>query len=616
VTAARGGRRAALPAEGWQPPQRFAVGGSSTVVRFIEEGTGWSRDFDFSTLLAPAGVQCWLAGAFARRTGPRSGVRRLKSAKAIYGVCRLLAKVLSEAGTPVTGPEQVTGAHIAQFVLRHAGMSSGRTDLIELRALLRDDPALPAQARAALLSGRVRDIPDEDRTAVTGYDAREWQLVMTALRRDVRVARERITAGRALLCQWRAGELTGGGAPERLGVLLDVFDRTGDLPRQRDGKLPSWVARAGGMRKVAGQLCLTVTEMAAFCLLLTALTGENFGTVARWPATAHHPGGAGDQAAAVVLVEQVKPRRGPDQEHMVRALEDLPRGLPGLAGDGDTEPLFRSPARLYLLLIDLTEVSRRFSGQRAAFSACSPQTGNGRFLTGVSRDQIRQWTRHAGSRADGRLPPIDVGRIRQTVIEHARRPVSHTRATMNDQYLARSQAVRDDSQIVVAGALRGELAKARRVQLVPVLTAGLVARFGRDPAGAAAETGIGELALAQMIAGRRDTAVAACTDHLSGPHAPAGVACTASFLACLDCVNARALPHHLPAQIAMAGHLQDLRPHLEPVMWQARYEPRLVQLQQILAAYTQAERDQAGAAVTPQQRDLVRDVLAGGWDLQ
>jgi hypothetical protein len=415
VTAARGGRRAALPAEGWQPPERFPAGGSSTVVRFIEEGTGWSRDFDFSTLPAPAAVQRWLACAFARRTGPRSGVRRLKSAKSIYGVCRLLARVLSEAGTPVNGPGQVTGAHIAQFVLRHAGMSSGRTDLIELRALLRDDPRLPAQARAALLSGRVRDIPAGDRTAVTGYDDQEWQLVMTALRRDVRVARDRITAGCVLLSQWRAGELAGS-APERLGLLLDVFDRTGDLPRQRDGKLPGWVARAGGMRKVAGQLCLTVTEMAAFCLLLTALTGENFGTVARWPAAGHHPGGAGDQAAAVVLVEQVKPRRGPDQEHMVRALEDLPRGLPG----GDQERLFRSPARLYLLLIELTEVSRRFSGQQAAFSACSPQTGNGRFLTGVSRDQVRQWTRQAGNRAGGGLPPIDVGRIRQTVIEHAR----------------------------------------------------------------------------------------------------------------------------------------------------------------------------------------------------
>jgi hypothetical protein len=583
------------------------------VVRFIEEGTGLSRDFDFSALPAAPGVQCWLAGAFARRTGPRSGVRRLKSAKAIYGVCRLLARVIAEAGTPVNGPEQVTGAHISQFVLRHAGMSSGRTDLIELRALLRDDPALPAQARSVLLSGRVRDIPAEDRTAVTGYDDQEWQLLMTALRHDVRAARDRITAGRALLRQWRAGELTAGSPPERLGLLLDALDRTGDLPRQRDGKLPGWVTRAGGMTKVAGQLCLTVTEMAAFCLLLTALTGENFGTVARWPAAGHHPGGAGDQAPAVVLLEQVKPRRGPDHEHMVRALEDVPAGLPADGGPGQ---LFRSPARVWLLLIELTEVSRRFSGQQAAFSACSPRSGDGRFLTGVSRDQVRQWTRQAASRPGGGLPPVDVGRIRQTVIEHGRRPVSHTRATMNDHYLARSQAVADDSRVVVADALRGELARARQAQSVPVLTAALVARFARDPAAAAAEAGIGEETLGQMIAGQRDTAVTACTDHLSGPHDPAGVACTASFLACLDCVNARALPHHLPAQIAMASHLAELRPHLEPVIWQARYGSRLDQLRQVLAAYTRAELDQASASMTPRHHDLVREVIAGGWDLQ
>jgi hypothetical protein len=59
--------------------------------------------------------------------------------------------------------------------------------------------------------------------------------------------------------------------------------------------------------------------MAAFGLLLTALTAENFGTVAGWPAVAYRPdGGLSGQTPAVALVEQVKPRRGPEREHARR----------------------------------------------------------------------------------------------------------------------------------------------------------------------------------------------------------------------------------------------------------------------------------------------------------
>jgi hypothetical protein len=54
--------------------------------------------------------------------------------------------------------------------------------------------------------------------------------------------------------------------------------------------------------------------MTAFALMLTAVTGENFGTVAAWPAASFRPdGGAGE----VALIEASKPRRGLDREHMV-----------------------------------------------------------------------------------------------------------------------------------------------------------------------------------------------------------------------------------------------------------------------------------------------------------
>ena len=65
--------------------------------------------------------------------------------------------------------------------------------------------------------------------------------------------------------------------------------------------------------------------------------------------------------------------------------------------------------------------------------------------------------------------------------ERRRRPVAHTRATMNDQYLMPSRKVRQDSQAVVAGALEQEVGKARARHQVPVFTAAFLARSPATP---------------------------------------------------------------------------------------------------------------------------------------
>jgi hypothetical protein len=66
----------------------------------------------------------------------------------------------------------------------------------------------------------------------------------------------------------------------------------------------------------------------------------------------------------------------------------------------------------------------------------------------------------------------------------------------------------------------------------------------------------------------------------------------------------------------MAEQLTALRPHLDPTVWRARFQRRLHQLDDIFAAYTAAEHDQARAAITDQHRSLAGDVLAGDWDLR
>ena len=591
-------------------------------MRFIEENGGRSKVYDFGRLPVEPGLARWLAGVFANRTGPRSGVKRIATAESLFLVVRLFAEVVADSAKPVCGPQELTAAHVTAFRMRHAALRSGWQYLVTLRSALRDAPEVPGEVRAALLSARRPDRGRDEPAGIVAYRDDEAQLIMSALRRDVRVARDRIRAGRDLLTRFRSGQLEAGSEQERTGRLLEVFDRSGDVPRYRNGVVLAEVRRAGGVAGLGSRLCLTLHEVTAFALLLTALTGQNFGTVASWPVAHYRPDG-GRGAAEVALVEQVKPRRGPEREHMVVALEDIPASLAqAMNAEGD-DRLFRSPLRVYQLLIELTEVSRRHGGHTSPFSAFTPYPGRfagSRWVQGLAAHHVRRWARDRGfpagqSAGEAGVAAVSVRRLRQTVIEQRRRPVAHTRRTMNDHYLMRSGTVREDSRRVVGAALREQVDTARAAGAVAVFTTAFLARARQDP-GVAGEVGLQPQTLTRLMAGEQDTPLASCTDHLHGPHTEPGTPCTASFLACLDCQNARALPHQLPAQIAAADRIGRLRPNVDPSLWTTRYQPRLAQLADILAAYTPAERDQARTQITTHQQRLVDELLDGKWDLR
>jgi hypothetical protein len=597
-----------------------------TAVRFTEEQGGAERIFDFAAMPVKPEVREWLVRVFARRILPPAAVRRIKSAEPAYRILARFADIL--AGDPaVSGAAGVTARHLEAFRDQYAGLSSQLAYVDILRGLLRADPELPPETRAAVVAlrpGKPAEPPAAERPAE--YADGEWQQITTALRRDVRTARDRIRAGRDLLLRYRAGQLEPGSRDEETGRYLDVFDRTGDFPRAPRGVPLERVQAAGGVARLAMQLTLTVTEMTAFALLLTAVTGENFGTVAAWPAASFRPdGGAGD-TGGVALIEASKPRRGPDREHMVTALEDLPAGparvLPSPAEDGERR-LFRSPLRLYELLVDLTELSRRHGGHQDAFCAytASPAKAGKRWPSRPESFHVWQWASGSGfpsasHAVPGGPPPVNVRWLRNTALARARRPVAHTRATLNDRYLMSSDQVARESRTVVAQALRDEVGKARSRQSVQVLTAEFFERAMADPDAAAAEAGLPPGTVAALVSGRSDTVLAGCTGHTDSPHAPAGTPCTASFLECLGCPNARALPRHLPVQVTAADQILALRPNMDPAAWQARYATPLACLDDILGHYTTAERQQARTAAVSRQRELVGQLLDGRWDLR
>ncbi|MFI0740803.1 hypothetical protein ACH4PU_22330 [Streptomyces sp. NPDC021100] len=379
---------------------------------------------------------------------------------------------------------------------------------------------------------------------------------------------------------------------------------------------------SGGLTGIGLRLCLAGAEMTAFALLLTALTAENFGTVAAWPAVHYRPDG-GFAEGGLALVEAVKPRRGPDREHMVTALEDLPPGLGDLLqSPQDDLPMFRSPARVYRLLLELTEVSRRHGGHTLAFSGFNPRptSSNSRWPQGTQASYIGKWAAGhgfpTGKASAGGLPSVEARRIRQTGIEHSRRPVAQTRRTMNDSCLKRSPDMQRESRTVVGAALRAEVGKARARRRIPVITAALVDRARTDLAAAAEESALPPDTLRRMINGEYDTAATACTDHLAGPQTEPGQPCTASFLACLDCANARGLPHHLPVQLALHDRLAGLRPHMDQAVWRVRFEKPLAQLADLIGHYNDADRQQARRRLSERERQMVEDLVDGRMDLR
>ncbi|MGH9186513.1 MAG: hypothetical protein ACRD0U_11965, partial [Acidimicrobiales bacterium] len=220
-------------------------------------------------------------------------------------------------------------------------------------------------------------------------------------------------------------------------------------------------------------------------------------------------------------------------EHRVAALEDTPDLWASVPeGIDDTGPSrLQSPVQVYRLLVELTETSRRVGGHRSAFSAYTPKrvATSTYWVEGVTGTHVWAWARGHGfpSAAEaptaGR-PPVEVRRIRQTVIERRRWPVSHTRATMNDHYLAGSADVVAESRVVVGDALREQVDRARARQTAQVFTAAFVADADRDLETAAERVGLAPDRLARLIDGAHDTVLAACTEHWSRRQRPVGTA--------------------------------------------------------------------------------------------
>lgn len=248
-----------------------------------------------------------------------------------------------------------------------------------------------------------------------------------------------------------------------------------------------------------------------------------------------------------------------------------------------------------MLLLELTDPARALTGSQRAFIYYSAQPDNVEqklFGYGISstasgvnarRRWIAPWLTGDAER-DGLLLGISMDRLRKTYLEQVRKPTSHTPATLA-RYLSRMDPVRNEGFQIVAEALDEQVmrALARRSMTVQPDTH---------------DTGSGQ-----------DSVLGTCADF---EHSPIdGKRCRQSFMACLDCSNARAFPRHLPVQLVVADRLRGLRQEMPIGQWIADHAGPLAQLDDILAEYEPAQLTAARAEITDSDHRTVNLLLTG-----
>lgn len=608
------GRRATRPATGWEAPTRLLHQGE--VVLFEPEGGGPSIEFRFDDLPVSPSLRRAFATAFANLSGPDGTQRARTTVNTTHASVRQFARLLAELPTPPTEPSGLRPAHLA-------GMRLSSPHLYrKLRPLLRVMPTRSPEIAAALEIQQFRRYKQ-----LSSLPRSDYNLVMSAARRDLRLATDRIRRNRDHLQRWSAGEFAPESRDAAIGRMLSQLAKTGDLPRgdyiRPDSLRPSvtpWVLELGNVAELSSSLFLTWREAVSAAVLLVGMTGHNFSGINNL--TADHTRADGCDSlpsTGTAIVELDKPRRGRNARFMTAPLVDLPDDVLESGLTGDVRGL-NTPFGVYTTLVDLGEDSRRLSGSSRLFLYLATRGGGiGRHWATVDEHGgvLSEWTRANGfQRAEAPEGPVQLTwpKLRLTYLTLHQRGVAHNDETLANQYLLRDRQNYEEYQRVVANVLTEQEAKARQSQTLRVLSEEETALVGADPARLAESIDVAVPILEKLLDGELDTALAGCVDELQSPYSPAGSACSASFLLCLQCSNARATPAHLPVQAFTLRRIEELRAELVPHRWAEKFAGVAAQLQDLLGRYSDERITAALAAITPDQRSLVDRLLSGKLD--
>ncbi|MFI5942888.1 hypothetical protein ACIBCB_21890 [Streptomyces uncialis] len=593
-------------------------------------------DLDVSALALPEALHGSLTAALVLRTTPGKGLTAVESVKKAYRALVNFTRYLTGLEVVPQSASELTKEHFDGFYKhrRDKGIKRASNELADLRLVLIRAKGLN-DGLAGRLAGALPARPEGE--PAHSYSRHELKRIAQAARTTLRTAAKRIRSNRELLEQFRAGEIDVSRDTDlrRRLQILEHLDRFGDVPRRMRntaGKYQNspepWVTTRGKVKEIVGWLYLTPEEIAAAAVLFGVMTGQNPEPIVKMTAAHHRADGGVGLGTAIVSLR--KPRRQ-SRAYMDLALSEVPDwiSIPDQPDQMSTRDILHTPFGLYVLVHELTVRARQLAGSNRLLvtymtSGGGPGDPKGRGWRPMRTDGAlisklgRDWNLPSDERDKKGDPlpmrPLRLETLRMTYIELHQKPVAHTWQTAT-RYLVRNRGNIKEYRTVVAQALTAEVAKARARSKITAMTAEQVAHAQEHVEEAAAEMGLEPAVLKRMIAGELDTVLGACTDNTGGPHNP-GEPCRASFLLCLDCECARALPRHLAVQVVVHDRLTERREQMDRLQWAERFAGPHAQLADLLDQADETAVEDARKAAGPDENKLADRLLNRELDLR
>jgi hypothetical protein len=235
------------------------------------------------------------------------------------------------------------------------------------------------------------------------------------------------------------------------------------------------------------------------------------------------------------------------------------------------------------------------------------QPGNARLVRDVDRVAIQRWVRRfAVLGEDGEPMKIHRARIRtthqsmrdkNTWTGSARATIdpNHTPAVEGDHYLsATTPAQRHLVEAIVEDAQHDLL---RRAHPPTVITEEDAAALAADYPQLAADLGLDDTVIAELVGGARDVFTAACGDQLCGLHGPAGKPCPARPWVCLLCPLAVFAPRHAVNLLRLKAFFSRQWRQMPAAQFMAVFGPYAARIGQVLDRFDPAALASASALV-------------------
>jgi len=528
-----------------------------------------------------------LAEAFAHCTGPYGTLRTPTSAAHVWFAMRVFLSSLDAMADKPRTPERITTRHLERYLLDRRGAVRTTTVVKQLRSVRL---VLRYVQPPDLLAKEVLWWFDRRRSTgrpepPSGYSEREFDAIMSAARSEVVRIRNRLQTGQRLAEPPESEVAKLDGPQQALAAMLKTIAATGIVPTI---SRPDGLADRRAMHQLAGHLFLRHCDLGPLLTLAVGLSGRNVETIKDLAATHDVLEG---KAVRVVLTKR---RRGPDSMFDTVHWEI-----------GNPSQHLRTPGGFYLMLEQLTRLSRSFSDTTSLWSIWTARNRHvGLFDIGLDQDYAtRQWrTHHDLLDDDGKPLIITMPRLKKTVDVRTTRATgghlpsstrSNSTPVLFSNYLRSDESVKDWAADIVTAALTDVEADARFAHARVLAPTG-----GAQPdiPQVSRELSLPSAKARALLDGGLDTAYAACADINHSPLS-GGRRCSVSFLMCLQCQNALVTHAHISALKALQEWLIEQRNTLNLETWWQRHGVTWRAItEHIRPKFTPAEWDKAPIA--------------------